>query len=74
MTKEEIAEIETMGIFDAHELGITGLANAMDIYAEQEAINFYVWAVTRAFKLGTAEKLSTKQLYQLYIQSKNNKP
>lgn len=45
MTKYEIAEKETMGIFDEHELDITGLSNSMDIYAKQEAIGFLKWAV-----------------------------
>jgi hypothetical protein len=47
--KYEIAEKETMGIFDPHELDITGLSNAMDIYAKEVAIEFfkfYIWKAT----------------------------
>lgn len=45
MTKEEIAYKETNGIFNEHELGITGLVNAMEIYAKQESIAFLLWFV-----------------------------
>lgn len=40
MTKEEIVSDCTFGVFDEYEIGITGLGNAMEIYAKQEAILF----------------------------------
>ena len=48
--KYEIAEKETMGIFDPHELDITGLSNAMDIYAKEVAIEFAEWCDNNALK------------------------
>jgi hypothetical protein len=41
MTKYEIVEKETSGVFDQKELDITGLSEAMDIYAKQVAIAFH---------------------------------
>ena len=49
MTKEEIALKETMGIFNEYELGITGLSNAMDVYAEQQAIAFGEWLQDKSY-------------------------
>lgn len=69
MTKEEILDdITVMPSVDY----ITRKATfkAMDEYAEQEAIGFYVWGITRAFHLDAAEKRSIKELYQLYLKSK----
>lgn len=80
MTKEEIALKETLGIFDEHELGITGLSNAMDIYAKQEAIAFAEWcAVNKYYFLGrewsilennVATGKTTEQLYSLFLEQK----
>lgn len=84
MTKEEIAEKETFGIFNSYELGITGLANAMEIYAEQTALEFdefkriqyWQWNYSKRFWFRwetTGEmQLSPKQLYSHYLASKEN--
>lgn len=50
MTKEEIAYKETSGIFDEHELGITGLANAMEIYAKQVSIQFAKYVIENSWQ------------------------
>ena len=78
MTKEEIAYKETLGIFDSHELGITGLANAMDVYAKQEAIEFLDWATDRQLEwsLGVFVDIegtysSVDEYYKLFLKSKN---
>ena len=66
MTKEEIALIETNGIFDDHELGITGLANAMEVYAEQQAIEFRKWRQTSAPSVLGGK--TVEQLYNLFLE------
>jgi len=43
--KYEIAEKETMGIFDPHELDITGLSSAMDIYAREFGLEYIMWVI-----------------------------
>ncbi len=58
--------MEGGSVFDADRINRQKLE-----FAEEMAIGFYVWAITRAFHLDAAEKLSTKELYQLYIQDKN---
>ena len=70
--KYEIAEKETMGIFDQHELDITGLSNAMDIYAKEVAIEFAEWCDNNYYSIdgsvGT-ENISFKEAYELFLQS-----
>jgi hypothetical protein len=82
--KYEIAEKETMGIFDPHELDITGLSNAMDIYAKEVAIEFAFWCGENSigyeedvwfYKDGTARhNYSTDEMYELFLQSKKQTP
>ena len=54
--KYEIAEKETMGIFDQHELDITGLSNTMDIYAKEVAIEFAEWVEDNSYTKGKGDK------------------
>lgn len=68
MTKEEIALIETNGIFDDHELGITGLANAMEVYAEQQCIEFLKWSISRTGIEISLRVDNISQLYNLFLE------
>lgn len=44
------------------------------IKSREDAIGFYKYAVTRAFKLEEKETLSPNEIYDLYQQSKHNTP
>ena len=71
MTKEEIAMQENSGLFSDYELGHTGLANAMDKYAEQTAIGFSDWQRELVFTENSnwLKEKTTKELYELYAKT-----
>lgn len=71
MTKYEIAEKETYGLFDGRELDITGLSNAFDKFAKQQSIAFAEWMHKESWV--TAFYKETPMHYQLYKEGEVNK-
>lgn len=78
-TKYEIIEDATSGIFDERECNITGLSNAMDEYAQQQAIAFSQWQISSNLAFGVKDcwydkngnhyANSTIHLYERFLQS-----
>ncbi len=69
MTKEEI--LDNINSFFNHEEYMYDALVAMDEYAEQECVLFALWLDMHRYEFDTMEE---KELYQLYIQSKNKTP
>jgi hypothetical protein len=73
MTKEEILNynLDVDGVWWRDERTSSQVFCAMDEYAKQEAIGFYMFGVTWAFKLEGKETFTPDEIYGIYLKSKS---
>ena len=72
MKKSEIVRIETYGIINEHEIGITGLDNAMDVYGKQQAIGFAEYLeqyvnIGKSTYVKQGKRYKVEELYEDYL-------